>query len=65
MGIVQFLKKCLLKTMSWLLGFDNWFCLFAAVCSAVAAVQVCVDALHELCACYASAMCVGQIHKRG
>ena len=49
------------------LGFDVWFCLFVAVCSAVAAVHVCVCVcvLHVLCACYASAMCVGQIHKRG
>ena len=50
---------------SCLLGFDVWFCLFVAVCSTVAAVRVCVYALHVLCACYLSAMYVGQIHKKG
>ena len=48
-----------------MLGFDVWFCLFVAVCSAVVAVYVCVYTLHVLCAYYASAMCVGQIYKRG
>ena len=32
-----------------MLGFDVWFCLFITVCSAVAAVRVCVYALHVLC----------------
>ena len=48
-----------------MLVFNVWFYLFVAVCSAVTAVCVCVYALHILCTCYASAMCVGQIHKRG
>ena len=49
-----------------MLGFNVWFCLVVVVvCSAVTAVCVYVYALHVLCACYASAMCVGQTHKRG
>ena len=49
-----------------MLGFDFWFCLFVAVCSAVSAVHVCAYALYVLCACCTCLiMCVGQIHKRG
>ena len=38
-----------------MLGFDVWFCLFVAVCSAIAAVQVCVCFAYTvcmLCVCY-------------
>ena len=41
-----------------LLGFDVWFCLFVAVCSAVAAVCVCVYALLVLCICCTCLLCV-------
>ena len=71
LGCIWWINTRITKAGYWLdiqcelLGFDVWFCLFVAVCSAVTAVHVCVYALHVLCACYASAMCVGQIHKRG
>ena len=41
-----------------MLGFDVWFCLFVAVCSAVTAVQVCVYALLVLCTCCTCLPCV-------
>ena len=39
-----------------MLGFDVWFCLFVAVCSAVTAVHVCAYALHVYYA-YAAHIC--------
>ena len=45
-----------------MLGFDVWFCLFVAICSAVAAICVCVYFVCTVHMLHMSAMCVGQTH---
>ena len=41
-----------------MLGFDVWFCLFVAVCGAVAAVCVYTYALHVLCIYCTCLLCI-------
>ena len=43
-----------------MLGFDVWFCLFAAVCSAVATVCVCICFACTVHMLHMSAMCLGK-----